>query len=773
MNRFLEKTRNMFTKENIVHAIKERIGTIILFVLLIVFVIWGYFSIGSARENAITYETEYTAPESNVDFADPGEYVSIAKTDKLELLFNEAKGGVQVVNLENGYVWKGICDNEVYDLENLNAQWAGYLQSPITISYYDLQRRDSGVSTLYAGRDAKVMSHEMIENGVAVSYGFTTPGITVVVEYTLDGDEFVVRIPYEKIREESKYALALIEVLPFFGAATNEVGGYLFYPDGSGAITAYDRAELRPSNVLAATYYTYTNRTVNFMNLFNDESYNRYTASMPVFGIKNGDNALFAVATGDAANSGIKVTPSGSVVDLNRIAFEVYVRNVYTVNMYSMSSGVGTSATGGMVQRVDKNLIPEDKEIRYFFLTGEDADYSGMANAYRNYLLDNGLLKDAIKDGDELPLALRLLMGTSKEGMIFDEYIPMTSFDQVQDMMYRLQVDGVGGMEVVLQAWMKGYDEYEYWGPARQLGGTSGLKDLSQYAEAHPESNIYLENGFMFASSETSGLNEDKDVVYDGLDVEVSAENMDGTVFYLTNPLAAYNRNMKLLSKLKGYNNLGVAYDDVGKYAFPDFNEDAPYTKSGTVEQLRMLLSSTAADGRSVATQGSNQYVFTYTDFLYGLREDNYGLSITDYSVPFVQMVVSGLIPYATEGAGNLSYDLQTQKLKWIEYGSVPYFYLTYESALNLRDTDHDTLFSSTFDDWESTVVETYKEFEENFSDVYGEQIVDHKIITEDLIRVEYSNGIVIYINYGDRNAVADGITVEPKSYVVYRGGEQ
>ena len=37
-----------------------------------------------------------------------------------------------------------------------------------------------------------------------------------------------------------------------------------------------------------------------------------------------------------------------------------------------------------------------------------------MAATYREYLIENGLLMAAIAEGEEMPLALRLLMGTSK-----------------------------------------------------------------------------------------------------------------------------------------------------------------------------------------------------------------------------------------------------------------------------------------------------------------------------------------------------------------------
>ena len=507
------------------------------------------------------------------------------------------------------------------------------------------------------------------------------------------------------------------------------------------------------------------------MNLFNEDSYNRYTSAVPVYGIRSGDEALFAVFAQGEANSGVVVYPSGtSNLYLNHIGFEVYTRNVNNVDMYSMS---GASTTGGVIQRVDKMLIPEDREIRYFFLNGDDADYSGMAGVYREYLIENGLLNNVIAEGDEIPLSLRLLMGTTKEGMIFDEYVTMTDFEQVQEILERLQADGVSSMEVMLRAWMKDYDKYEYWGPARQLGGTSGLSKLNKYLNSQSGISTYLENGFMFASSDTSGLDETHEVVYNGINIEISVENMDGTVFYLVNPAAAYKRNNKFLSKLKKYDAYGVAYDDVAMYAFADFNEDAPFTKSETVQQLQKLMASTKEEDRKEAMIGANQYAYPYADFLYGLREESYGLAITDYAVPFVQMVLSGSIPYSTEGAGNLSYDLQLQKLKWIEYGSIPYFYLTYESALNLRDTDYDTLFSSTFDDWEQTVVDTYAEFKENLGIVYGQQIIDHRIITDDLIRVEYANGVAVYINYGNAEAGADGVLIPAKDYVVVGGGER
>lgn len=753
--------------------LKERVGTIILFVIVIVFVIWGVFSIKKARENAITFSDNYEEPEGNVDFNNPGIYVSIARTNRLELFYNEANGAIQVKDLESNYLWKAICDNDVYDLTKLNKQWTQYLTSPISITYNDLKKRDSGGRTVYAAKECKQLSQEYIDNGVAVTYGFTASGIYVTVEYILDDDQLVVRIPVEKIEEKSKYAITVLELMPFMGASINDVGGYLFYPDGSGAITTYEKADTRPSNIKLSTYYAYTNRFVNFMNLWNDDTYNQYTASMPVYGIKNGDHALFAAFMKGGENTAVKVYPAGYVVNLNHMGFELYLRNVYNVNMYSMSTGSDTAGTAGALQRVDKQLIPGEKEVRFFFLNNEKANYSGMASVYRDYLIEEGLLKDAIAQGDGMPLALDLLMGVTKDGIIFDEYISMTDFGQVQQILERLGQQGISDMQTVLYSWAKNNGDYENWPPASQLGGKGGLKDLNEYLTANTGQNVYLANSLLYATSNTRGIQTKRDVAHDGLNTEISMKVYDGTIYYLLNPLAVSRRNSQFLDKVKKYDQFGISYNGIGGVAYADFNENAQFTKGETIEKYKEIMGEASGAGRKVAAGGAHQYTYSSVDYLHDLREESFGLDITDYAVPFVQMVMSGMIPYSTEGAGNLAYDLQVQKLKWVEYGAIPYFYLTYESAQKLRDTGYDTLFSSTYGDWEHVVVDTYKEFKENLDCVYGQQIVDHAILTDDLIRVKYANGVTVYVNYGDTEVTADNVKIPAKDYVVNRGGEQ
>ncbi|MCQ2537777.1 MAG: DUF5696 domain-containing protein, partial [Lachnospiraceae bacterium] len=701
--------------------LKERLGTIIFIVIVAAMVLWGTLSIKEAKNNAITFSDEYEAPEATANLLEEGEYKQVAKNSNLELWYNDTKGTIQIVNLENGYVWDSIYNSNKVGTKKLNAQWEAYCKSAITMSYNDLKKRDSGVKKLYAAKDCGFLSSEPLENGIAVTYGFLKPGIYVTVEYILDGDNLLVRIPWEKIREESRYAVSTIEVMPYLGACGNENEGYILYPDGSGAITTFEKVGERPSNIKAATYYCYTNKFVSMQNLMDTTKYDRYTAALPVYGIKNADNAVFAFGAKGFENSGIVVYPSGYVIDLNHASFEVYTRNVFNVNMSNISTESG-SATGGMVQRVDKKVIEQDVEIRYAFLCGDKADYSGMADVYRSYLIENEKINKSVDTGN-FSLGLSVLMGAEKEGIIYNEYIKMTDFEQLLNMVDTLKAAGVDGADVILDSWNSDWNDWEYWGPDSHLGGKSGLKKLSKYAEENSDVNFYLESYFSFGSDGTKKLDEDEDVAFDGINIEISWQNMDGMRTYLLNPQASYNRNADLLKKLNKYSDIGVAYADIGQYCYADYNTYHPFTKSETAAKLSSLLKNTKDNGRKVAVNGSNQYVYEHSDFIYGLKEDNFGLSITDHSVPFTEMIFSGLIPYCTDGAGNLAYDLQTQKLKWVEFGAQPFFKLTAESALNLRDTNRAVLFSSTFEDWLPVVTETYDEFKKNLSGVYGHQM--------------------------------------------------
>lgn len=708
-------------------------------------------------------------------------YKSIAQTEALKLLYDAEDSNILIEDLENGYIWKSVVDETLYDLESLNDQWRAYLTSPIVVNYINLDKRDTAPSKAYSSIDAEVIQVKEIKDGIALTYDFTKIGITLEVQYTLENNQLVVRIPADQIKEEmvleepttgsttkqgelveTYYGIVSMEILPFLGAAGNNVDGYLLYPDGCGGLTYYDQVEDRPANVKMGKWYTYSNMKANIDELKDPVLSDRDSATLPILGIKNNDNALLGAVTTGEAQVGLTVYPSGYVIDLNHSNFEVFMRQQYDINMSNVS--IDGSNVGKVVTRVEEKISTTDVEIRYFMLNKEEANYSGMAKVYRDYLIEENKIQDRIQPGEKIPLSISLFMGITKEMMLWDKYITTTTFQDTIDISKELNDEGIEDVKFILRGWQKGgYGKYPVsWPPEKKVGGTKGLKQLNDYLSG-VDHQVFLENNYLLGQKDSGAFSARNDVVISASNIPVMSA--DGKMFLL-NPMASVEKNKEFLNEISQYSNLNLAYEDLGEIIYQDYHKTYPCSRKETVHSWTILLGDSKKQDKFIAVEGANQYSYSYADYLYNVPTDTFGYFITDEEIPFLQMVLSGLVPYSSS-AGNLAYDLDLQKLKWIEFGCIPYFELTKEPALRLSDTDYNHLFTSQYTHWKDSVIEIYKEYEKNLSCVYGEQIVEHIKLDEDVARVTYSNGVQILINYSEKNYNYKGETVLAKDYKV------
>ena len=133
-------------------------------------------------------------------------------------------------------------------------------------------------------------------------------------------------------------------------------------------------------------------------------------------------------------------------------------------------------------------------------------------------------------------------------------------------------------------------------------------------------------------------------------------------------------------------------------------------------------------------------------------------------------MVVHGSSSYTTE-TGNSSYDLNLQKLKWIEYGAVPYFEITKENPSALRDTRYTQLFSSENSEWKEKICDIYREFNGTL-DITDGFIIKHEYLAGDVVLVKYGSGAEIVLNYTGSDYLYEGRTVPAEDYAVIKEGE-
>ena len=136
------------------------------------------------------------------------------------------------------------------------------------------------------------------------------PVFKMALEYTLDADGFTVRLPANGIRfNESKFQLTNVSVLPYMGAGNNAYNGYTFYPDGSGALFAFeDLADQNTYTVASKIYgvdYAYHQISGTYQQ----------TVRYPVFGIVENTDYYDCTALDEASGEYVTTRLSGVIYD--------------------------------------------------------------------------------------------------------------------------------------------------------------------------------------------------------------------------------------------------------------------------------------------------------------------------------------------------------------------------------------------------------------------------------------------------------------------------
>lgn len=129
---------------------------------------------------------------------------------------------------------------------------AGYANSAITIDYLD-QRNNLQTESLITN-DSEV---DLIETGAGFTANieFGRSNIKLSLNVELEEDRLSFTIPEESIEEGERAQLVSLRLYPFLGAADETIEeGYLFLPDGSGALIRFEE-EARATTPFRAPIY--------------------------------------------------------------------------------------------------------------------------------------------------------------------------------------------------------------------------------------------------------------------------------------------------------------------------------------------------------------------------------------------------------------------------------------------------------------------------------------------------------------------------------------
>ena len=171
---------------------------------------------------------------------------------------------------------------------------------------------------------------------------------------------------------------------------------------------------------------------------------------MPVYGIKENENAFVAAVTKGESVSSIQFHPSGHLINIYRAYAGFKIRNV-----------IESSVNGFTGTRFENAVIPSDYELTIMILENDQANYSGMANRYRRYLLENNLISKSGFISTHRQVTIDILMGISQKRLMFNNFISMTTFSQAETMLDYFYDNGVRDLLINLHGWTRdGYDVY-------------------------------------------------------------------------------------------------------------------------------------------------------------------------------------------------------------------------------------------------------------------------------------------------------------------------
>ena len=632
----------------------------------------------------------------------------------------------------------------------------------------------------------------------------------IPLEYVLTDDGLEVNIPGEAIEAPEAFTINKLYVEEYFGAiglppqaaapeespapeAEDETGAaenaqepqqtkpaadvdteqYLFIPDGSGGLIYANNGRLS-ANAISLPVYGEDAGITKYEKLQDNQP-----VMAPVYGIRNKNSALFAILTDGESHASIQADISGRNTSYNKVypCYEIRPKDIMVTQ---------TRESQVVNNRYQDQHYQGNTTLLYQILPEKKADYTGMAKAYREYLIRHGELT-AQNSGSRSDFLLEFIGSVEDTDNVFGvEYKtlkPLTTFGQMQDILSELSAQGVDRLDVKMAAWYQGGLYNRNPGkasPASVLGGKKDFSALQNWLTEHGGA-LYPDTAIVEVYSGFPSFNPYKNAVrytYNKIAEQVPfglSDNLPDTTLptrYMLAPGQIPTTIQQYVDAVKKQKGNSVWFHDAASLLNSDFHQGVQVDRQVAVQLTQEALAAAKESGVSIGLDAANAYGFQYADRIVGVPMTSSGFPLVNESVPFLPMVFSGTdTAYAGEPI-NLSGQSRTAFLKAVETGAGLYFKWIYASNEELRalnDTrNYSGLYSLYYGDWQQEAIDDYRQIKE-LETIRTGPILAHEKLDDQVYKTTWSGGHIL-VNYGDAPYRADGILVGAKDYKAVRG---
>lgn len=747
-------------------------------------------------------------------------------------IITDAKESGDNTELKDYAKEKNMTIAEVKEMANCvdssfnSSQYTAFANSLVTVEYFEgsgdsmtTQRASSAPEKKSQGESQLTKGSSENEWVLDCKFNIDDEELGVKVHMTLgENGKVNFKVPYEEITGcISK--IKCIEIAPFLGTSggilkyydkdaddfvKTEVKeltpGYVLVPDGSGSLIRFNENKTKFSEYNSKVYGTDPSTESNYYSSL-DDVVPLKNPTMPVFGISHGDGTQAAfVAYADQGDEYMSINAAPASTTDGEIAYTyAYASFQYNAEYFQVINQAGDS-----YRKVQDKPNKFDIDLTYQFLEGDGsdgykADYTGMAKAYRQHLIDEGILTEKSVDEKNIPIRIDFLMSDSKKGVFSTQEVEVTSASDVKNILNQLNKDGIENINTGLIGWQRGGETLSKPNSTKFSSSVGKKNEFKSLMSEFAKKGIDISFSREFSSINETMVNyygtAAKHINSQYLSVdksEVLPKNVPVTEYGYATPA----KTAQWITDL--YEDLGdlsgsFTIDGASNILLSHYkSDDNKTTVQNTVKLYQDAISKIQKNGTKTNLVNPNKYLWKYTDrYLQSPVGTSQYVYETD-TVPFLQMVLNGTMevyaPYA-----NFSFYAQTDMLRMIDYNISPSFVLTQKPSYLLGSTTSSDYYSTEFGQYEELVNTIYNTVNTPLSQVinynWDSRTVyswDGKELTsasKDANGNETDGGIIanqyskdgdvktIIINYTSDEIQVNGTSVAANSAAVVEGG--
>lgn len=729
-------------------------------------------------------------------------HMYVCESEDYELYVKPSNLSILLRDKKTGTLLRSTLEDEEAYVRSSQTPAFNRITSGVTIMPIKYDPESESRSGMYdktnsqaSSRDAEI-TYDKTTNGFTAHLNFNNKqndvslkglNIQFDVVVTLDDMGLHVSIPDDTIKENLEdgklgYMMGDVYLFPLLGYTDRgDTDGYMILPDGNGIIVNFqdfyqDGTAKYKSGYSARVYGTdvsldtiTTDDSSKEREDFNDSE----DVIAPYFGMvhdysafNDGSHEKDIAVLGFVTSGEYACTIKGNFNGVNS-SFENYVfanatyREVYQQPVDNASNSAMTEVT---------DIALQNLQIDFLLASGDEANYSGLANKTRELLKDKGIITEA----KDLDYDVRIdFLGVDKENfLLFRRNVVATTIENIETIVSKLQENGVEDIAAYYDGWQK---DGMYNLPNTDfkvdsdLGGNSALKKLSDKYD---------------------GTSVSLSLIQDMLTINDTTSNSTFTAMKLINKrtysytdrfLNVY-KTFKYLTPSKTNEYLKTFADNVQKGGISNISlsgftdtlssyslNSKKYTRKDAMDYYTSAMDEVIGKGMNVSMEEPSMYLWKYTDEYLDMPISSSMYVYTSSEIPFLTSVLKGSMKVYSEYV-NFEANQTEFFLKLIETGVYPSFLLTYESPTVLQYTNSSWDYSSDYEQYISVISEFNQDLKAVNEKTEGASIVKHQMNYDgnnNLTKVTYSNGTVVYVNYSEDAVSADGETIDGLSYKV------